>query len=1113
MARYHNESPYYDDYDPKKNYTAILALPGRVEQAREFTQLGSIQRDFLGRLGDSIYKSGAIIDGCNLVVSGTNAKIQSGRMYLDGLVRIINETQLQISGVGTEIIGAKILSTIVTETDDSTLLDPAQGYENYSQPGAHRIKESVVFVLNDDSATPIYSLKDGSIINQAVDEQLDTITTTLARRTYDESGNYKVEGLSMMNRNEIRDGHIILNLTQGKAYIQGYEVVKPTISTFALDYSQDSRAVSSEPKTFQTRVTRYKINNYPVKSIDRVVCVLQVTDNITRGNTVGGIDYLPKNPVVSVSSVSAGSKTYAAGVDYQLASDGIDWSLSGQEPSIGTTYQVTYTYNKVMQIGSDINLYHDSTNNADYLDITNTSGIVNGSRITIDYKYYLARKDLVCLDKSGTIVVYKGKPDVYKLVEPPINQDPTKLIIGTCLIYPNSPDLEIANFNTNRITQYEIYQMLRRINDMEYNQAISDLDKEAIDGEAATNLRGVFTDGFLGTTKADISNPEFDCSIDLDKQELILPFDTNISRVSISDSASNKLKQLGQVVTSPYQEVEALSQPLATKAMLVNPYAVYNPMSLVQLNPSVDNWIDTSKITINKEITKTTSLARWWYHRGAWWAEAERQKYLDAGVNANDQDGLNNKTGTNVSVTSDVVLDESIMYMRQINVAAAGHNFTPNADIHCLFNDTKIPLTATGSTRQSSSSGNILANADGSFNCTFKVPSNTPCGTVNVVFQHANGKGSATYQANGRKQIIQDTVLTTKTIVSTYDPLAQTFQFSEDTILTKADLFFAAKDNSKSLICQVRNVVNGYPGQICYSEVEVLAKDVVVSSDSSKATTVQFSQPVYCKADEQYCITVISDSNNYQMYVAELGYRDLLTTNYVTSNPYLSGVLFSSSNAQTWTAHQTMDLKFKLYKAKYTGNGVIVFNEVTGTQIQKLLLAGQVLDYKNNGITWYYSVVEGHWLPIDTYVERELDSTTNKVKLKAELNANNNTSPIVAAQCLNLVSFLNKNQGTYISRLVSMDNAFTNIKVSAELHAPSGTSIRFYYQTDKVTSWTELTSANNQQISKVTDEFSRYSWEVPSITASKTYRVKIVMTTNNPVIQPRVRRLMNILKY
>ncbi len=41
-----NKSPHYDDYDPSKKYTQLLAVPGRAEQAREFTQVQSLYLDF-----------------------------------------------------------------------------------------------------------------------------------------------------------------------------------------------------------------------------------------------------------------------------------------------------------------------------------------------------------------------------------------------------------------------------------------------------------------------------------------------------------------------------------------------------------------------------------------------------------------------------------------------------------------------------------------------------------------------------------------------------------------------------------------------------------------------------------------------------------------------------------------------------------------------------------------------------------------------------------------------------------------------------------------------------------------------------------------------------------
>ena len=46
------------------------------------------------------------------------------------------------------------------------------------------------------------------------------------------------------------------------------------------------------------------------------------------------------------------------------------------------------------------------------------------------------------------------------------------------------------------------------------------------------------------------------------------------------------------------------------------------------------------------------------------------------------------------------------------------------------------------------------------------------------------------------------------------DPLAQTFIVNEEggAFITKVDGFFGAKDNTIPIRCEIRNVVNGYPG-------------------------------------------------------------------------------------------------------------------------------------------------------------------------------------------------------------------------------------------------------------------------------------------------------------
>jgi hypothetical protein len=59
-----NINPYYDDYDPDKQFSRILFKPSVAVQARELTQLQTILQEQIRRFGNNIYKEGTIVDGC-----------------------------------------------------------------------------------------------------------------------------------------------------------------------------------------------------------------------------------------------------------------------------------------------------------------------------------------------------------------------------------------------------------------------------------------------------------------------------------------------------------------------------------------------------------------------------------------------------------------------------------------------------------------------------------------------------------------------------------------------------------------------------------------------------------------------------------------------------------------------------------------------------------------------------------------------------------------------------------------------------------------------------------------------------------------------------------------
>ena len=152
------------------------------------------------------------------------------------------------------------------------------------------------------------------------------------------------------------------------------------------------------------------------------------------------------------------------------------------------------------------------------------------------------------------------------------------------------------------------------------------------------------------------------------------------------------------------------------------------------------------------------------------------------------------------------------------------------------------------------------------------------------------------------------------------DPLAQSFlvEQSGGTFATGIDVFFQSKDTHIPVSVEIRNMVNGYPGQIVmpFSVVTLNPSAVSTSQDGSKATTFTFESPVYLQQDVEYCFVVYSNSNEYEAFISRMGEKDIATGQTIAGQPY-AGSLFLSQNASTWTATQEDDLKFTIKRAVF----------------------------------------------------------------------------------------------------------------------------------------------------------------------------------------------------
>ena len=167
---------------------------------------------------------------------------------------------------------------------------------------------------------------------------------------------------------------------------------------------------------------------------------------------------------------------------------------------------------------------------------------------------------------------------------------------------------------------------------------------------------------------------------------------------------------------------------------------------------------------------------------------------------------------------------------------------------------------------------------------------------------------------------------TTQQVIDWIDPIAQTFMLDDTggAFLTSIDLYAQSKDDSIPITLQIREVVNGYPSRtiVPFGEVVLNPSSVNISDDASVATKFTFPSPVYLQEKTEYCLCLLANTNNYNMWVARVGDKQVGSDRTISEQPY-AGVMFKSQNGSTWTAEQLEDIKMKINRAE--------FSNVTGT--------------------------------------------------------------------------------------------------------------------------------------------------------------------------------------
>jgi hypothetical protein len=272
---------------------------------------------------------------------------------------------------------------------------------------------------------------------------------------------------------------------------------------------------------------------------------------------------------------------------------------------------------------------------------------------------------------------------------------------------------------------------------------------------------------------------------------------------------------------------------------------------------------------------------------------------------------------------------------------------------------------ATGTVGAVTTPTTLTTNGNGDLNILFEIPNTNSLRfrtgarefqflDVNTADGQWTSRGRAMYRAEGiletkqatinavrNAEIVKERVTDSRTITQTssrvvsdtgwYDPLAQSFLVEQKggAFVTEIDIFFATKDTKIPVSLEIRELINGTPGKtvLPFSKVTLKPEDVNISNntvtyddkDTAKydtPTTFRFSTPVYLQDRGEYCFVLQSDSNNYKVWISNVGDTIPGTSRTISEQPY-NGVMFKSQNASTWTPDQNQDIKFVMRRAKF----------------------------------------------------------------------------------------------------------------------------------------------------------------------------------------------------
>ena len=242
-------------------------------------------------LGDASNAGEQLVSNTGLsanVVTQANAAGYAARMTIregvifakDHFIRVPEQSVIvgKRSRFPTVRVGFQITESIVTSSEDTSLLDPASGATNFAAIGADRLKLLPVLTTRSTTSSfgannnfvELLQIKSGAMELKRDESTYNKLRDYVARRAFDNEGDYVTEGLGVRVHEHLKTGNnngilsttqrgnnnlLMIGVESGKAYVRGYDFT--TSATSYVEVPKGIDIVTSSDATVSSNYGNY----------------------------------------------------------------------------------------------------------------------------------------------------------------------------------------------------------------------------------------------------------------------------------------------------------------------------------------------------------------------------------------------------------------------------------------------------------------------------------------------------------------------------------------------------------------------------------------------------------------------------------------------------------------------------------------------------------------------------------------------------------------------------------------------------------------------------------------------------------------------------------------